>query len=127
VSRILLIEDDADLRVLIEHVLVRDCHEVDPATTVAAGRILLVRKRYDVVLSDGLLPDGTGVEIAAYAEQRGIPAIIVTSHGFGLPKRELAAYRLLLKPVRPAELLEAIERMLNPSFVARCSGANGAK
>src|SRR5438874_5098205 len=110
--RILLVEDDADVRVLMEHVLISDGYDVDPAPTIAAGRTLIGRKRYDLVLADGVLPDGSGIEIAKEAERRGIPAILVTAYAFRLPKDQLAGFELLLKPVRPAELLQAVEGAL---------------
>jgi DNA-binding response OmpR family regulator len=111
--RILLVDDDADVRVLMEHVLTGDRYEVDPAATIAAGRTLLGSKHYDLVLADGVLPDGSGIVIAEEAERRGIPAIIVTAYGFRFPLRELAPYEVLLKPVRPAELLRAVEAALS--------------
>src|SRR4051794_26233744 len=110
--RILLLEDDADVRVLMEHVLIADRYDVDPAGRVAAARTLLMRQRYDLVLADGLLPDGTGMEIAHEAQRRGTPAIIITAYAFQIPHDELARFELLLKPVRPAELLQAVERAL---------------
>ena len=111
-ARILLVEDDADVRVLMEHVLTGERYDVDPAGTVAAALTLLGRRRYALVLADGVLPDGSGMEIATAAHRRGVPAIIVTAYAFRLPKAELAPFELLLKPVRPAELLTAIERAL---------------
>ena len=110
--RILLVEDDADVRVLMEHVLISDRYDVDPAPTIAAARTLIGRKRYDLVLADGVLPDGSGIAIAEEAHRRGIPAIIVTAYAFRFPKRELARYALLLKPVRPDELLQAVKQVL---------------
>ena len=110
--RILLVEDDADVRVLMEHVLISDRYDVDPAPTIAAARTLIGRKRYDLVLADGVLPDGSGIQIAEEAERRGIPAIIVTAYAFRFPKRDLARYALLLKPVRPDELLQAVKQVL---------------
>jgi hypothetical protein len=59
---------------------------------------------------DGVLPDGTGLAVAEDAEWRGIPTIVVTGYGFRFPKRDLAGYPVLLKPARPAELLEAVEQ-----------------
>jgi CheY-like chemotaxis protein len=112
--RILLVEDDLDIRVLMEHVLLAERYEVDPAGTVAAAQTLLGRSRYDLVLADGVLPDGTGIDVAEEARRRGIPAIIVTAYAFRLPREQLARFELLLKPVRPAELLQAIERALQP-------------
>ena len=114
--QILLVEDDDQVRVLMEHVLLSDQHQVDPAPTVAAARTLLERNCYDLVMTDGVLPDGSGVAVAGEAERRGIPAIVVTGYAFRFPKRELARYGLLLKPVRPDELLDAVRRaIVHPS------------
>ena len=110
--RILLVEDDRDVRMLMEHVLIVAHYDVDPAATIAAARTLIWRKDYDLVLADGVLPDGSGIEIADEAQQRGIPAIIITAYAFRLPAAEIARFELLLKPVRPAELLQAVERAL---------------
>ena len=112
--RILLLEDDRDVRVLMEHVLIADRYAVDPVSTVAAARELLKRNHYDLVLADGVLPDGTGMEIAHEAVRRGTPAIIITAYAFRLPKADLAPFELLLKPVRPTELLGAVEKALRP-------------
>jgi DNA-binding response OmpR family regulator len=111
-TRILLLEDDANVRVLMEHVLLTERYQVDPVATIEAARVLIGRNRYDLVLADGVLPDGTGIDIATEAHRRGIPAIIVTAYAFRLPKDELAPFELLLKPVRPAELLRAVEGAL---------------
>lgn len=110
--RILLVEDDADVRVLMEHVLLSERYEVDPTSTVAAACTLLDRSHYDLLLADGVLPDGSGIEVAEDAQRRGIPAIIITAYAFRFPKHELSRYGLLLKPVRPAELLEAVQGAL---------------
>lgn len=107
--RILLVEDDRDVRVLMQHVLIADRHQVDVAGTVADARELLAANSYDIVVADGVLPDGTGISIADEARRQGTPAIIVTAYAFVLPKDDLARFDVLLKPVRPAELLEAVE------------------
>jgi DNA-binding response OmpR family regulator len=111
-SRILLVEDDLDVRVLMEHVLAGDGYEVDPVSTVAAARTLLRGNKYDLALVDGVLPDGSGIVVAEEADALGIPAIVATAYAFRFPKRDLARYGLLLKPVRPDELLEAVKSAL---------------
>lgn len=112
-TRILLVDDDPDVRVLMEHVLIGGGYQVDAAATAAAGRMLLGRNRYDLVVTDGVLPDGTGMEVADDAHRRGIRAIIVTAYAFRFPMRELGRYMVLLKPARPAELLQAVEGALS--------------
>jgi DNA-binding NtrC family response regulator len=107
--RLLLVEDDRDVRVLMEHVLLADRYQVDVAATVSDARRLLAENDYDVVVADGILPDGTGIEVADEAQEAGTPAIIITAYGFILPQQELARFDVLLKPVRPAELVAAVE------------------
>jgi|SRR5262249_61622131 DNA-binding response OmpR family regulator len=109
--RILLVEDDKDVRLLVEHVLIRERYEVDATATLAAGRRLLSRNRFDLLLTDAALPDGTGVELARQAEERGIAVIIMTAYAFRFGD-ELLRFQVLLKPVRPAELSKAVGRAL---------------
>jgi DNA-binding response OmpR family regulator len=114
-SRILMVEDDPDVRMLMEHVLTGEGYTVDPVGTVEAARTALASNKYDLALVDGVLPDGSGIAVAEEAEERGIPAIVATAYAFRFPKRDLARYGLLLKPVRPDELLEAVKSALRPS------------
>jgi len=114
-SRILLVEDDVELRWLLENVLLAARYEVNIAASVAEANASLDNHQYDLVLADGRLPDGTGMIVARRAEERGAKTLIITGYAFELPKEELGRYQFLLKPVRPSELLEAIDRILHPA------------
>jgi CheY-like chemotaxis protein len=111
-TRILLVEDDPDLRLLLEHVLLSARYEVDAAATVAAAMARLENAAYDLVLADGRLEDGTGMMVAEKAVAAGSKALIITGYAFDLPREELGRYEYLLKPVRPNELLQEIARAL---------------
>ncbi len=113
--RILLLEDEETVRALMEHLLVGERYQVDLAGTLAAARTLLERHHYDLVLADLVLPDGTGTVIAHEAQRSGTPAIIVTAYAARFPKADLAQFRLLLKPVRPTELLRVVAQALKPA------------
>jgi DNA-binding NtrC family response regulator len=113
VPRILLIEDDANVRMLMEHVLLHEDYEVETAGTVQRARVLIACSDYDLVIADGRLPDGTGMMLADEAEERGIPSLIVTGYAFELMNEDLGRFDFLLKPVRPDELLQAVERVLS--------------
>jgi len=110
VSRILLVEDNSDVRLVVEHVLVDEGYEVDAAENIGQGRALLDSQPYDLLLTDGKLPDGNGVELANAAKDSGIPALVMTGYAFILRAMapDLSRYRVLLKPVRPAEIVEAV-------------------
>lgn len=111
-ARILLVEDDEDVRTLLEHVLLAERYEVDAAATVEDARALLERNHYHLLLTDMALPDGTGLQIAEQASRRGTSSIILTAYAFRYPQAALARFDVLLKPVRPAELLEAVSKVL---------------
>jgi DNA-binding response OmpR family regulator len=76
--RILLVEDDSDVRMLLQHVLLDAGYEVDCAESFAAARARLARRAYDLVLTDGKLGDGSGIELADDAAGRGMKALVVT-------------------------------------------------
>ena len=115
VSRILLVEDDADVRLAVEHVLLDEGYEVDAAGNCQQGRAFLDAQPYDLLLTDGRLPDGTGIELADDAAHDGVPALIITGYAFMLRALvpDLSQYRILLKPLRPAEIIEAVAGMLD--------------
>ena len=114
-GRILLVEDEYNVRILLEHVLIDAGYEVDSTATVAEAKSLLDSVRYDLVLADGRLPDGTGMVLAERAEAAGAKVLIITGYAFQLADEELGRYDFLMKPVRPAELIQAIERTLGKS------------
>ena len=110
--RILLIEDDANVCMVMEHTLIDGGYEVDVAGTVTVGYGLLGSQRYDLVVADARMPDGSGIELADKAREIGVAALIITGYAFNLPRDDLDRFEFLLKPVRPSELLQAVERVL---------------
>jgi two-component system, NtrC family, response regulator HydG len=110
--RILLVEDDPDVLLVFEEVLVDAGYEVDTAATFREADKLLGLGEYDLLLSDGRLPDGNGLMLADKAKAKAIPALIVTGYLFWLhernPKCDINAYSILRKPVTPQVLLGAI-------------------
>ena len=114
-NRILLVEDEADVRLLLEHVLLSAGYRVDSTATVEAACALLDTRTYDLVVADGRLEDGTGMMVAEKAAESGTKTLIITGYAFDLPRDQLGRYDFLLKPVRPQELLEAVERVLDPA------------
>jgi DNA-binding NtrC family response regulator len=127
VGRILLVEDDPDVRPLLEHVLVAARHVVEVAVTVAEACALVASRTYDLVLSDGLLSDGTGIAVADCAAERGMRTLIITGHAMRLPMAELQRHDYLLKPVRPPELIREIERRVGRSDDCDTQGTEDAQ
>jgi DNA-binding response OmpR family regulator len=112
--RILLVEDDAAVRLLWEEVLLgADC-EVDTAETAEAGGELIGCCDYDLIVTDGRFRDGIGIMLADVAREKGTPALIVTGYKFIFDelRADQSRYTVLLKPILPSELLEAVTKVL---------------
>jgi DNA-binding NtrC family response regulator len=118
-ARILLVEDDLDVCLVMKDALIDGGHAVEATGRVIAGFVLLGSHPYDLVITDVRLPDGSGVEVADRAWEKGIPALIVTGYAFDLPKDDLGRFEVLLKPVRPSELVRAVERVLQTELTQR--------
>jgi two-component system, NtrC family, response regulator HydG len=112
-TRILLVEDDTETGRLLEHVLIAAGYEVDRAHVVAGACLHLGRHSYDLVIADVRLPDGTGIDVADGATEKGTKALIIT--GYALQYPELRRYAFLMKPIRPDELLDEVTRLLGVS------------
>ena len=112
-ARILLVEDDPDVLPLFEEILLDAGHQVDTAATFRAAAALLASRDYDLVVSDGRLPDGTGIGVADDAKARGIRALIVTGYLEGLRDSHpnLANYPVLRKPVTAGTLQAVVSRI----------------
>lgn len=107
-NRILYVEDDDDVRPVMETVLVSGGYAVEVAATVSEALTLLADGGFDLVLTDGRLPDGSGVLVADRAKAQDVDVLIVTGYALSLPGLE--RHDFLMKPVRPAELLAAVDR-----------------
>ena len=111
-KRILLVEDDLDVRPSLEIILRGNGYEVDAATTVAEANALLGANSYDLVIADERLPDGRGVKIADKAAATGIARVVITGYLFQAKRADLDRHEHLLKPLRPTELLNVVRRII---------------
>ncbi len=114
--RILIVDDDADIRAILALVLDADGHEVETASDGAAA---LVRLRCDpppsLILLDMMMPQLDGEDLLRELRRdpgtARIPVVILTGHPAARRKAsELGAAGCLVKPVELQELLSAVHR-----------------
>ena len=81
--RILVVDDEPDLRELLEITLLKMGLDVDSAATVREARALLGQKPYALVLTDMRLPDGLGLELVreVAANHKCTPIAVITAYG----------------------------------------------
>ena len=121
-ARILVVEDEADLREILNYNLTQAGHHV---TLVAKGRDALAAVRAehpDLVLLDLMLPDIAGTEVCKQIKQdphtRGTLVIMVTAKGEEIDRVvgfELGADDYVVKPFSVRELLLRIQAVLRRS------------
>jgi PAS domain S-box-containing protein len=113
--RVLLVEDNEDTRRLMGRLLRSFGHHVEAADCVAAALELAGRERFDLLVSDIGLPDGTGWDLMGRLGERR-PARAIAISGFGMEEdvrrsKEAGFAEHVTKPVNVAALREVIERV----------------
>jgi DNA-binding NtrC family response regulator len=111
-ARILYVEDDPNVRLLIGDVLQDAGYAVESADTVSAAQSLLDAGTYDLLLTDGRLPDGNGFSIATKAAAKGVKVLIYTGYSYEYSEENRARFTILMKPLRLARLLQSIQTAL---------------
>lgn len=76
IPRVLHVEDEPDVRAVVGAILKGRCDLV-PADSVAAARKALATEKFDLVLLDICLPDGSGLDLIDFIEQYVVPPRII--------------------------------------------------
>jgi two-component system response regulator PilR (NtrC family) len=102
--RLLVVDDEPDLRTLYELTLMREGYDVDSAATVAEAWEALQAESYALLITDMRLPDGTGLDLLARLEaaDRTEKAMVITAYGSpenAVEALKAGAYDYLTKPV----------------------------
>ena len=112
-ARILVVEDQDDVRRMLVTALEIDGYSVDEAANAKDGLKQLEQARYNLILSDYAMPGGTGTWMLHEATRRGLMegtiALIVTAHP---DVRELADVEVISKPLDLDYFLEQVRRLL---------------
>lgn len=123
-ARMLVVDDEPDLRTLYEMTLVREGHHVMVAADLKQARQCLAEQGFDVMITDMRLPDGTGLELLREVTTAGRheTCIVITAYGSAenaVEALKAGAFDYLTKPVDLKQLRAAVATALR----ARHTGA----
>ena len=112
-QKILIVDDEADIRELLEITLGRMKLDTYSAKNVKEARDLMGRESFDLCLTDMRLPDGTGLELVQHIQQRQpqLPVAMITAYGSldtAINALKAGAFDFLTKPVDLARLRELV-------------------
>ena len=118
--RILVVDDEPDLRELLEITLVKMGLDVDSAESLARARALLSAREYSLVLTDMRLPDGLGIELVREisASHKNLPVAVLTAFGSAdnaVAALKAGAFDYLSKPVGLDQLRTMVQSALRIS------------
>lgn len=117
--RILVVDDEEDIRKLSTRILERAGHEVETAEDGAVALEMIKRNQYEVILLDVMMPKVTGLEVCRTLKRdhgtRDIPVILFSALGTGT-RMMLAegdqADGYLQKPLTATMLRDKVDQVL---------------
>ncbi|MGH1358815.1 MAG: sigma-54-dependent transcriptional regulator [Burkholderiaceae bacterium] len=127
IPRVLVIDDEADLRELIELTLVGMGLDVDCAADLASARAQLEVNGYALCLTDMRLPDGDGLELVSLISTEYVDTPVAVITAFGSTENAVAALKAgafdyLAKPVALDALRNLVRSAVRVPEGARAGG-----
>lgn len=120
-AQALIIDDEADIRELLEITLNRMDIETKTAENLSGAHALLKEQNFNLCLTNMRLPDGDGLDLltAIQVEFPQLPVIVITAHGSAeaaVKAMKQGAFDFLSKPVDLKVLRQLISNALKANF-----------
>ncbi|MCB1644140.1 MAG: sigma-54-dependent Fis family transcriptional regulator [Pseudomonadales bacterium] len=114
----LIVDDEPDIRELLEITLGRMDIETRSAANLTAARELLAEEKFDFCLTDMKLPDGNGIQLVEHIQSSYplMPVAMITAHGnmeSAVEALKAGAFDFVSKPVNLEQLRNLVETALN--------------
>ncbi|MGL1834226.1 sigma-54-dependent transcriptional regulator [Rhodocyclaceae bacterium SMB388] len=131
-ASVLVVDDEDDIRELLELSLMRMGLGCDCAANVADARRLLASNAYRLCLTDMRLPDGDGLELVAaiQADHPGLPVAVISAYGSidtAIRALKLGAFDFVTKPVELKALRELVHHALRLDVNGVAETADGSR
>jgi two-component system response regulator PilR (NtrC family) len=119
-QKALIVDDEPDIRELLEITLGRMRVDTRSARNVSEARDWLAKEPFDLCLTDMRLPDGTGLDLVQHIQQRhpNLPVAMITAFGnldTAINALKAGAFDFLTKPVDLGRLRDLVNSALRSS------------
>lgn len=129
-ARIIVCDDDPDMRDLLVDLLSRDGYEVEAAEDGIALRRIVPRFRPDIVVCDLMMPGEDGLSLTRWLRSEGHAAVLMLTAMGSTTDRivglEMGADDYLAKPFEPGELRARIKAILRRTMSANLAAGRPA-
>jgi two-component system, NtrC family, response regulator PilR len=124
VSKVLVVDDEANMRHILALNLRQDGHEIIEAAGIAQATRAIAEENLDVVISDQKMKDGEGLEGLAYARNSDPTLSVVFLTAFAtvelaVESMRRGAFDFITKPFMPEVLLAATRRAIEHTQLLR--------
>jgi len=132
-QRVLIVDDEPDIRELLEITLLRMGLETRSAEDYSNATRILHDESFDLCLTDMKLPDGDGIALVEHIQQHcpNTPTAVITAHGsidLAIKAMKCGAFDFVSKPVSLETLRNLVDKALTlPSSPQLASDASDTK
>jgi DNA-binding NtrC family response regulator len=123
-GRILIVDDEPNMRRILASNLTMDGHSVDSAEGVASATVLLSDREYDTVITDQKMPDGDGLGVlsAAHENDPSVSVIFLTAVAtieLAVESMRQGAFDFITKPFTPGVIRATARRACERTQLVR--------
>ncbi len=117
-TRILIVDDESDLRNLLNHVLTQAGYEVMEAPDGEAALNILRKEKFDIAFLDIQMPNVNGIQVLKHIQKNSpsTKAIMLTGYADlknAMEAKEFGATDFIGKPYKIEDILSTVHRLTN--------------
>ncbi len=126
-GRILIVDDERNLRRILAANLLQEHHIVSEAGGVTEAKAALAATQFDAVITDQKMPDGEGLEVLAFAHESdpALSVVVLTAFAtvqLAVESMRRGAFDFIVKPFEPETVRAAMRRACEHTNLLRENG-----